>query len=335
MIYNTNGSIKVTVVDGTSPVGVYSTDGSINVVLNDGNSLTGVQHASGAYNAIKVTEAPERPQAPNGSLYVIHTADGYVFHDVNKDFPTPFSLSSLTPTVWLEPAKGGLFQSNTGATEASVDNDAVGYLPDYSGNGNHYTSALDDTTRPTLQGVSSFPRIRFDGVNDVLQRTSSLGLYAAGSYTLAVCLKGNTPATDSRVFAEGNTATTNTLFIPIQTSASTSTSSALMYRNDAGLQQTGSLNVANVFEGNDHVFTITDDGTTIRSYLDGVAGDTLNYSRGTYTLNRSAIGALVRAATSNWWSGDIYGLMAVGRVLTDTERNNTTTYLGNLAGLTL
>lgn len=246
-----------------------------------------------------------------------------------------FTPRQIDPVLWLEPARGGLFQSNAGTTAAVANGDAVGYLPDLSGNANHYTSVADDTTRPTLQGVGSLPAIRFDGVNDVLRRTSSLGLYAAGAYTLAFALKGNSPATDARVFAEGNTATNNTLFIPLQTSASTASSSALMYRNDAGVQQTGSLTNANVFNGSNHVLILTDDGTTIRSYLDGVAGPTLNYTRGTYTLNRSAIGALVRAATSNWWAGDIYGMVAAARVATDLERASLTTYMGNLAGLLL
>lgn len=246
-----------------------------------------------------------------------------------------FTPRQLDPVLWLEPARGGLFQSNAGTTAATVNGDAVGYIHDLSGNGNHYTSVADDTTRPTLQGAGTLPCLRFDGVNDVLHRTSSLGLYAAGAYTLAFALKGNSPAKDARVFAEGNTATNNTLFIPLQTDAATATSSALMYRNDAGLQQTGSLTNANAFNGSNHVLVLTDDGTTIRSYLDGVAGPTLNYTRGTYTLNRSAIGALVRAATSNWWAGDIYGMVAIPRVVTDLERASLTTYMGNLAGLSL
>lgn len=247
----------------------------------------------------------------------------------------PFTPLDLSPTVWLEPAQGGLFQSNAGGTAATANGDAVGYLPDLSGNARHYTSVADDTTRPTLQGVGTSPAIRFDGVNDVLYRTSSLGLYAAGAYTLAFALKGNTPATDARVFAEGNTATNNTLFIPLQTSAGTATSSALMYRNDTGAQQTGSLTNAGVFDGTDRVFIITDDGTTIRTYVDGVAGPTINYTRGTYTLDRSGIGALMRAAVSNWWAGDIYGMIAATRVLTDAERAKLTSYMGDLAGLSL
>lgn len=241
-----------------------------------------------------------------------------------------FSPDALSADLWLEPARGGLFQSNAGITAASANGDSVGYLPDLSGNGKHYISVADDTTRPTLQGVGTKPCLRFDGVNDVLHRTESLGLYAAGAYSLAFAIKSGSPALDARVFAEGNTATNNTLFIPLQVSASTATSSALMYRNDSGLLQTGSLTNANVFNGSGHVLIITDDGTFIRSYLDGVAGPVIGYSRGTYTLDRSSIGALMRAAVSNWCAFDLFGMVAVKRVISSGERGNLTVYMNGL-----
>lgn len=247
-----------------------------------------------------------------------------------------FTPGQLDPVLWLEPRRpGALFQSNAGTTAAAVNGDAVGYIQDLSGNGKHYTSVADDTTRPTLQGVGTLPCLRFDGVNDVLRRTESLGLYANGSYTLAFTIKGNSPSIDARVFAEGNTATNNTLFIPLQTAAGAATSSALMYRNDTGIQQTGSLTNANVFNGSNHVLILTDDGTTIRSYLDGVAGPTLNYTRGTYTLDRSAIGALVRAAITNYCAFDLFGMVGFFGVVTDPERASLRTYMGTLGGLTL
>lgn len=250
----------------------------------------------------------------------------------------PFSPAILSPTVWLEPAKGGLFQSNAGATPAVANNDVVGYLPDFSGNAKHYTSEADDTTRPTLQGVGVKPAIRFDGVNDLLRRTESLGLLAAGSYTIAFAVKSTT-AGDTRMFDEGNTVSTNTLFIPFQAYAAAPTSWTMQCRNDAGLQQVnpaGSIVTPNSFNGADHVLLMTDDGSVLRTYLDGVFVSTVGWVKsGVFTLNRSAIGALLRATSSNWWAGDIYGMVAVPRVLTATERASLTRYLGLRAGLNL
>ncbi len=247
-----------------------------------------------------------------------------------------FTPRQLDPTLWIEPRKGGLFQSNAGTTAATANSDVVGYLPDFSGNARHYTSVADDTTRPTLQGVGTNPCLRFDGVNDVLRRIASLGLYEGVSYTIAITLKSNSNATDSRVFAGGNSASNQALFVPVQASATTATTSNALYRNDAGTVMATPLSNANVFNGTDRTLVITDDGSTLRSYVNGVAGSTLAYTRsGTLTIDRSAIGAVIRTTTGSWWAGDIYGIVAVPRVITSGERASLTTYMGSLAGLSL
>lgn len=249
-----------------------------------------------------------------------------------------FTPIDLAPAVWLEPAQGGLFQSSAGTTAASANNDVVGYLPDLSGNAKHYTSEADNTTRPALQGVGVRPAIRFDGTNDLLRRTGSLGLIAAGAYTLAFAFKSNSASVDARFFAEGNSANNNTLFIPLQVANPTATSSSALYRNDAGSQlvSPSSMTNANVFNGTGHVFILTDDGTFIRSYVDGLAGATTGWTpSGAFTFDRSAIGGLLRAVSGNWWAGDLYGMVAVKRVVTISERASLTKYMGRLAGLSL
>lgn len=84
MLYNQDGDIRVTVVNGNSLVGIQAADGSLNAVLNDGNSSTGLHHRSGAFNAIEVTDTPSSVQAPNGSCYIFNTTDGYVLYNPNK-----------------------------------------------------------------------------------------------------------------------------------------------------------------------------------------------------------------------------------------------------------
>lgn len=250
-----------------------------------------------------------------------------------------FTPAALGPVFWAEPARGGLFQSNAGVTPAVANNDVVGFLPDFSGGARNYTSEADNTTRPTLQGVGVRPCLRFDGVNDLLRRTQSLGLLASASgYTMAFSFKSNTPAVDARMFAEGNSASNNTLFIPAQASNPTSTSSSGLYRNDAGVQlvNPSTITNANVFDNTSRVLVVTDDGVTVRTYVNGVAGAFTNWTRsGTFTVDRSAIGALLRAASGNWFAFDLYGIVAVTRVVTATERARLTAYEGSLAGLSL
>lgn len=48
----TDGSLNVTVVDGSSLVGARAADGSINVVQVTGSTYTGRKHRSGATNVV-------------------------------------------------------------------------------------------------------------------------------------------------------------------------------------------------------------------------------------------------------------------------------------------
>ena len=69
-IYAADGSINVTVVDGSTITGLYAPDGSWNVVVSDGVDYAGIYHPCGAYNVTVLTEGPEGILATDGSLFV-------------------------------------------------------------------------------------------------------------------------------------------------------------------------------------------------------------------------------------------------------------------------
>lgn len=262
-----------------------------------------------------------------------------------------FTPTSLSPDAWYEVRQGGLFQSNAGTTAATANGDPIGFMPDLSANSRTQKSAADDGTRPLLQGVGSFPYFDLDGTSQVLFSTVAMSSYSSGAgFTWALVFRSNSNATNSRLLAEGSSAGGNPIMSPLQAQTATASSAGAFYRNDSGASvgvgspSTGNTpSNANVFNGSDHVFIYTDDGTSnssvsnIATYLDGVAGATLTFTRnGTdVTVNRFAIGALVRNTTGNWWAGRVYGGVFLNRVITTTERANLTTYLGGLAGLSL
>lgn len=80
MIYNTDGSIRVTVVTGSSFTGIQAPDGSINVVINDGTQRLGRQHPCGAVNAVILTSPSLSTTAPNGSIYIVLRNGSYVIY---------------------------------------------------------------------------------------------------------------------------------------------------------------------------------------------------------------------------------------------------------------
>lgn len=75
MIYNANGQIKLTIVNGSSYTGLTAADGSLNAVSNTSTSSVGLMHPCGAYNAVTVTNTSSPYYNPNGSLNVIQNAD--------------------------------------------------------------------------------------------------------------------------------------------------------------------------------------------------------------------------------------------------------------------
>lgn len=70
-----DGSMNVTIVDGTELVGLFATDGSMNVIQSDG-SLGARTDPCGAMR-VTVSDTTANPSgsihAPDGSLYVCET----------------------------------------------------------------------------------------------------------------------------------------------------------------------------------------------------------------------------------------------------------------------
>lgn len=80
-LYAANGSLNVTVVDGTSRTGLIAPDGSRYIVMSDGSAPIGVHHRCGAWNATYAPAGGTVPnKAPDGSFYVSDTRrDGALF----------------------------------------------------------------------------------------------------------------------------------------------------------------------------------------------------------------------------------------------------------------
>lgn len=86
--YNSSGQPNLTETNGSTYTGRYAPDGSMYIVINDGSSYTGFHHRCGAVNAVITTDTSTWA-APNGSMYVISTVDGY--HPVNPGNPVTFT----------------------------------------------------------------------------------------------------------------------------------------------------------------------------------------------------------------------------------------------------
>jgi hypothetical protein len=65
-----DGSLNVTVVDGSSYTGLFAADGSMNVIKSPGSSYVGLQHPCGARYVTTTTGGFVGYYAPDGSMYV-------------------------------------------------------------------------------------------------------------------------------------------------------------------------------------------------------------------------------------------------------------------------
>lgn len=74
-LYNADGQMNLTAVDGLTYTGASAPDGSYYIVLNNGLTYTGYRHPCGAINAV-VNETTTNASAPNGSIYVRTQVDG-------------------------------------------------------------------------------------------------------------------------------------------------------------------------------------------------------------------------------------------------------------------
>lgn len=75
-LYAPDGSINVTVVNGSTYTGLFAPDGSWNVVKADGSHF-GYYHPCGAILVTVATSGPSSSHAPDGSIYVEETPYTY------------------------------------------------------------------------------------------------------------------------------------------------------------------------------------------------------------------------------------------------------------------
>lgn len=255
---------------------------------------------------------------------------------------TQFTPALLTPKFWYEPALGGMFQSNAGTTAASANTNPVGYMPDQSGNAFTQLSAADDTTRPLLGGVGTNPYLLFDGTNDILRALGDGASFAAaiaGGTSWFLALQSNTSGTGKTVLGQSRSTTSVPAIILTASNSTTASTAACFIRNDANttLISTTTAVQTGVYDNTAKVYGTIEDGSGVTPYVNGVAGTRVTHTTlsGVVTSDRLSLGSGLNTAPTGFWSGRIYAVVGVNRVLTAPEIANLTTYLGTRAGLTV
>lgn len=247
-----------------------------------------------------------------------------------------FTSGGIAPITPVDPSTitSGLTAlydvSNAGSLTLSGSN--VLSINDLSGNARHLTG----TNNPVYTSTGG-AFITFNGTNNYLSR-SSTWLYSGGAATIIAVFKSN-GGSGLALIGEGRSTTGNPLYQVIRSHFSNGTDDVYGFiRNDANtniLLNTSPLGNASVFDNTQRIITITDSGSLMTSFDQFVQGSTpVSYTRSDpTTLDRFAVGALVRNTVSAYVPGDFYYLVTWNRVLTQSEREGAVQFLKNKYGI--
>jgi len=197
---------------------------------------------------------------------------------------------------------------------------------DKSVNAAHLANTL--AARPTYNGSDM---ISFDGVATYLFNALP-ALYAAGAMSLFIVMKSAGPAVGTALVCEGSSTAANPVYqLPRVRPSAIDDGTYVQFRNDAGTVMLGGTNGlgCNIFDDVKEILTITDSGSLVTGYINGVAGTTpQSYIRsGTNTMNRFAVGVAVRNTITGFIAAEVNEIIAYNSVLSDTNRNLIVAYL--------
>jgi hypothetical protein len=332
VIYNSDGLIRVTVVDGSTPTGIQASDGSWNVVLNDG-SARGIYHACGGLNAIVVTEKPSSIQAANGSVYVFLTDDGYVLYNQSKATPTitpenydpVASLGDDLIEMWDASRSDTVF-ALTDATYTNAVHSWKGLVT--GANLAQSTPNLKPKYDPT--GLSGTPCITFNGTTNWLKCTDSglMALLPTGTDPCeiwALCSQDADPsdATTRHVAGYANTSLANGRSISRIPVTGVNRGRTYMGTGaSAGVATDTHVDLSGV-----HVLRGILGTTQTSVQVDGEALGTTSVTPATGTPAFFMVGSIPALAAANWWQGKI-SVIVVTKPLSSDKATALHNYLG-------
>jgi len=193
--------------------------------------------------------------------------------------------------------------------------DLVGYwtfeddsVADLSGSGNHGTLWGDPayvTDSPAVLGGTS---LALDGTGDFVNVTqnSNLPISSQPAATISMWVKGGLQK-DMRIFSEGRSTSLKPLYNLGTDNTGTTEAFDLFVRDNTNSERASHIkSVTPVFDNSWHHIAFVDVSGLAQLYVDGVLDATsFNYTDAPLTADRTTIGAILRAAPGNYFTGNI------------------------------
>jgi len=237
--------------------------------------------------------------------------------------------------LWIDPSTLSTLWQDTGASTAvAADADPVDLAQDRSSNARNLVGA-GSTARPLYKTSGGLSWLDFDGSNDYLYRTSAFA-YAAGACSIFIGYYSASTSPNTFIITEGSTSTTTPVYCPAIASNSVGAELGAFYRTDGNYTVINSATEMGVINNSTaHVVSITDSGSSFKTYVDGTLDTTTAYTRATTTLNSFSLGALRRTSVSFYRACRIYQLLIVNRVVSDSDRALYQQFVASKCGVTL
>lgn len=160
--------------------------------------------------------------------------------------------------------------------------------------------------------------LSFDGSTTYVQKSTETA-YNLTNYSIAFWVKGASGQADKRLFAEGSSGSNNP-FLSIGTTAAASSKIYVFIRDNSNATKLNAISTTVVMDNSWHSVVFTDANGTAKLYIDSIQDATsFSYTRGTLTLNRTGIGALIRGAASNVFNGKIDDVVVFNTALSLSE----------------
>jgi hypothetical protein len=204
-----------------------------------------------------------------------------------------------------------------------------GFTPDLVNGADMELFSMDETSLVdghkskalSFDGISQYAAyVRYDG-----DPAAMPPVYRSAKFTISMWVKGvGTGQSDRRFFSESSSLNNTPLFnLGTDSGGATNRISAYI-RTDGNTAVANHINSQSMpLDGQWHHIAWVDDNGNATLYVDGVPDATsFKYTRGTLTLDTTAIGAIVRAAPSSFFAGSIDDVAIWERTLTPAEIQN-------------
>ena len=236
-----------------------------------------------------------------------------MIHGLEGTFNLDYTQDSNCQGAWL-------FTEGSGTTVAdSSQNSNTG---DFRASGEPAWDATDVSFAVSGSAPNSAD---FDGSNDYIDIGASSGYTFATAITMtALAQTDSNTAARNIAFRKTNTSTAFSMGVDVGTS---STNFLAFYRNSSNVFTVLDSGIDIVTGGGYHSLAVTASGTTIKTYVDGVAGNTasdfdVTESLGEFSADKALIGAFRDDSSHQTWDGKKTETSVFDRELSITELND-------------